>query len=192
MALDPRLIIQQQGNPLASHSQGVQTRAAHDGIARENNRHAFLQDNAAGIFSGDQNALSGYAQFDPQAALAIQGQHQQMRLRDEANQRAKAASARAAVSARRAAMEAKSKEDLIAKQTELRRDLALADMANGSGQWEAYVAENDKLPEGTTYEDVKSLGLIALGEFDKAATCRKQYPCGGSNASVQSECGWTY
>lgn len=94
---------QQQVNPLAAYHGGVQTRSAHDQIKRQNALHDFVKQNGAGIFSGDQNTLAQYAQFDPQAALGVQNQHQQMEMRRRADQRAAAASARAAASAKRAA-----------------------------------------------------------------------------------------
>lgn len=38
----------------------------------------YIRDNGAGIMAGDRNALAGYAQFDPAAALNIQGAQQDM------------------------------------------------------------------------------------------------------------------
>ena len=50
----------------------------------------YLADNGQAMFRGDQSALGGYAQFDPQGALSLYGQHQAMDFQRQANDRADA------------------------------------------------------------------------------------------------------
>jgi hypothetical protein len=55
---------------------------------QQNALQAYLQQNAQAIMAGDQNALAGLAQFDPQTAMSIAGDQQTMKLRSKADRRA--------------------------------------------------------------------------------------------------------
>lgn len=84
MALDPRIILggqtpdiigaMQSGNALAQQTMDMRQQNALSG---------YLRDNAGGIMSGDQNALTGLAQYDPSMALNIQTQNRNNARADE-------------------------------------------------------------------------------------------------------------
>lgn len=66
----------------------------------------LFQEQGAGIMAGEQGALQAYAGIDPQAALGVRREHQQMRISEERLQMARAAGAREAEAMRRAGQEA--------------------------------------------------------------------------------------
>ncbi len=76
---------------LQVYLQGRQQRRQEDAAMRQNEMQTYMQQNAQGIFQGDEGALSGLAGFDPMTALNIQGTH-------SANRRANASEARDAQS----------------------------------------------------------------------------------------------
>ena len=104
MALRPDIIL--SGRPvdiMGAMERGQLAGQRQNEIQRRNALARFVDQNGAGIAAGEQNALAGYARFDPGAALGVEqtrlgmdSTRQQMRLREEANRRAQAASARAA------------------------------------------------------------------------------------------------
>lgn len=57
-------------------------------INRDNALNSFMQDNGAAVMQGDQNALNGYAAFDPAAALGVQGARQDMQMQRNQDRRA--------------------------------------------------------------------------------------------------------
>ena len=81
---------------LQSYLQGRQAARQEAAYRRENAMQQYVAQNAGGIFSGDEKALSGYAAFDPMAALNIRSMHNNERRAEAASKRAAAASGRAA------------------------------------------------------------------------------------------------
>lgn len=84
MALDPSIIMSGQ-TPNFLAIQDAANNAAQNQIQNQNQNALtqYIRQNGAGIMAGDRNALAGYAAFDPQNALAIQGQQEQMSMRRE-------------------------------------------------------------------------------------------------------------
>ena len=82
--MDARIILAgQQPNFLNTLATANQAAAQQKGFQRTDQMNAFLQENGAGIVRGDQNALAGYGQFDPKAAVGIQATQQGMRINEE-------------------------------------------------------------------------------------------------------------
>ncbi len=65
-----------QPNFVNAFAQGQAARARADHFQSQNELRNLYQTQGANILAGDQNALNALAQFDPGAALQIQGQHQ--------------------------------------------------------------------------------------------------------------------
>jgi hypothetical protein len=72
----------------AAIDQGMQAYGYQQQQQQQNALQAYLQQNAQAIMAGDQNALAGLAQFDPQTAMSIAGDQQTMKLRSKADRRA--------------------------------------------------------------------------------------------------------
>ena len=84
MPLDPNIILAgTQPNLLAAVAGGDQAAAQQNEFQRTNALNNLYQEQGAQIASGDQNALNALAQFDPKAALGIQGQRQNMEINRE-------------------------------------------------------------------------------------------------------------
>lgn len=99
---------------------------------------SYLRQNGAAIMAGDQNALAGYAQFDPAAALGIQGTRQNM-----AQSREEFAMRKAEIARRtQAELEAKRNEidqkALEAERAQLERALVGAGTFYSRGDREGY------------------------------------------------------
>ncbi|WP_028955920.1 hypothetical protein [Sulfitobacter sp. 20_GPM-1509m] len=84
MALNPSIILAgTQPNLLAAVQGGNQAAAQQNEFQRTNALNNLYKEQGAQIASGDQNALNALAQFDPKAALGIQGQRQSMEINRE-------------------------------------------------------------------------------------------------------------
>lgn len=96
-SLDPSIILAgQQPNFLATAGQAAQAAGTINNVKRQNALADLYQQQGPGILQGDQQAMNALAQFDPQAAMGIQQQRQQMGQADERLQMARAAAQRAA------------------------------------------------------------------------------------------------
>jgi hypothetical protein len=73
----------QQADPIGSLARGQAARAQSDQFASQNALRNLFQTQGAQIMAGDPGAMNALAQFDPQQALAIQGQHQVQSQRDQ-------------------------------------------------------------------------------------------------------------
>ena len=82
--LDPGIILAGRGPDIAGAMQRGNALAQQANDMRQQNAlSGYLRDNAGGIMSGDQNALTGLAQYDPSMALNIQTQNRNNARADE-------------------------------------------------------------------------------------------------------------
>lgn len=100
MTLNPQIILAGQQADILGAIRGGNALAQDTRQMRQQNAlTGFLRDNGAALMRGDANALAGYAQFDPQAAMAMQQRQQdrawQVEDRDYQRQRQQAQDARA-------------------------------------------------------------------------------------------------
>lgn len=75
-------------NIFNAFTDGQDARARHDQNQRTNALADFYKAEGANVLAGDQNALNGLAQHDPQAALRVQNSHQANARADQASGRA--------------------------------------------------------------------------------------------------------
>lgn len=152
--IDHRIILSgRQADPFGSFMQGATGRAQIDSLKHENQMRQFIRENGEGLYSGSEDAMRGLAQFDPSGALQFKMQH-------EARARAQAAAARAAGNrAARAALKAKMK---VAK-----TELAQAQVAFASGQWDQYASQHEELAGVDPRMAIASM-QIEMGAFDDA------------------------
>lgn len=125
MALDPTIILAGQSpdivNALSRANDAAQNRLNYD---RQNAMNAMLKENGAGIMAGDQNALNALAGYDPQAALGIQAQRQDMAFSAEKMQMARDEGKRMAEEAMKANADKLSADQLAAEQQKIESALA--------------------------------------------------------------------
>lgn len=157
-----------------SIERGLGQRYAREDGERRNALQAFMQENAPAIMAGDQNALAGLAQFDPQMAFGLQRDRQAMDMDRQrldltrrstehsmANDDARLAMARQEAAQRAAAHVAQMDEAERLKDHEEAVSLAQTGLvALKNGKWDAW---NDAHPEyaGVSEEDAP----IALAEL---------------------------
>ena len=142
MRMNAGIILQgQTPNMLQSIDMGNQVAARQLEGERARRLDTLFQEQGAGIMAGDQGALQAYAGIDPQAALGIQREHQQMRMSEERLRLARAAGAR------EASRFAQAQDDRAAQAELAELDQVLARMtaAQSPEQWDALAASNPEL-----------------------------------------------
>ena len=106
MNLDPNIALQgRQPNVLNALIGAAQAAGATNEVRHQNALRGLYREQGPGIAAGEQNALNALSRLDPQASLGVQNNRlgmdstrQQMRVRDEQLQLARASAARAAQS----------------------------------------------------------------------------------------------
>lgn len=148
---------------------------------RRNALQAFMADNGQALMSGDQNALSGLMQFDPQMALGLQRQGQQDALQREqmdlSRQQAQHGMANDSARLELARAEGKRQAEAFAVQLDDRKRAELAEKAKKASETalvaykqgpEAWDRWNDSNPEfeNVAYEDAPIKISTALGALE--------------------------
>jgi hypothetical protein len=138
MALDPSIILAGRApDIIGSIDAGNIAGQRRNEFVRTNALNAFLQESGPGIMSGDQNALAGFARFDPVAAMGVQDQRQQMAARAQ-SMTFLSAQERRAVEAHGLAMTAAQRAQAVA---EMEQGVAAGLAAQTPQEWDAIVTQ---------------------------------------------------
>lgn len=179
MALNPSIILSGR-TPNFLAIQDAANNAAQSQIQNlnQNALTQYVRQNGAGIMAGDRNALAGYAAFDPQSALAMQSQQEQMSMRREEFAMRKAEIARQTA----AELEAK-KGQLDAAALEKERQQLESALTGAFPIWEkgdpaafaAYVSGIGLDPSIYTLENFPSKAAEVEGVLDGIAAWQKVF-----------------
>jgi hypothetical protein len=170
MALDPSIILAGRApDIIGSIDAGNIAGQRRNEFVRTNALNAFLQESGPGIMSGDQNALAGLARFDPTAAMGIQGQRQQMAMRDETMQmareqvRVQAQQQAAAMTAEQRAQEAQQIERVLSGASAF---YAQGDQAG----YTSWLQQNQLDPAQYPFEQFPAIAAMAGGVLETLNT----------------------
>lgn len=150
---------------LANYLAGREARRVEDAAQRQYSMQQWLQQNGGALVSGDKNALSTYAGFDPMGAIDIQSRQQSMEMAKASEGRAQAAAGRAEqqhewnVEDRAAQMSA---QEAAAAAQDIENAVKVGLGLKTAEEWDAYVSQ-----------DPDTAGLV--GQFDNREALANQY-----------------
>lgn len=159
-------------------AQANQAAAQTHAIRQQNALAGYYRDNAQGLMSGDQNALAGLAQYDPQTAFSMQRQLQedQQRAAERAEAQAWRQDERQYQRGRAGRQDARADQEWQFKLEEYAAQKSAAEREAEAAQIEQAVQQGLALPDAATWDQVMAQQAPDLvGQFDNRENIARGY-----------------